>query len=212
MHRPIYRMFSWLVISLLCMGCFKPPAQQPKPRIYVLTAPRFCGEKSPALDAGLAVAPFKAAVVLRTTRMLKQSGNQIELTSNHLWGAPPALLLTDYLTRFLESSGRFTAVWQAGQLERPDFILTGFVDSFQAAAVGRKWEAVLGASVTLSANSPNRPQPRIIFQKYYRVAKPIADASPQALAKAMTEAALTFSRMLTGDVAKAAGDAIKGEK
>ncbi|GEM_PF-3922393 len=212
MSRATFRPVPWLLAALTCLGCFKAPAQQPAPRIYILSAPRKVEAGAETLDATVAVGRLKAAAVLRTSRMLRQTGRQIRYTSNHLWGAPPALLLTDFIASCMEDSGRFRAVWQAGLMESPDFTLSGFIDRFQAVAGDKGWEAVLEATIIVHRQElPPRHQ-GIIFQKHYLVRMPMADSSAPALAGAMTEAALAFGRRLTTDVAAAVGTASQGGK
>ncbi len=203
MRQAIYRLVPWLLAALVCLGCFKAPAQQAAPSIYTLTAAKRSGETLQPIEATLAIGRLKAVAVLRTNRMLKQNGHQIKYTANHLWGAPPALMLADFLTSYLEQSGMFRAVWQAGLMPTPDFTLSGFIDSFQAVSGDKGWNAVLGVNIILERKRLPAGKPEIIFQKHYQLRVPMVDFTPPALAKAMSEAALAFGRMVTTDVAQA---------
>ena len=196
----------WLMATMVCWGCFKAPVMQQSPKLHTLeTAAVTLDEGLPRLEATLAIVPFKAATILRTTRMVRLSDSGVKLSSRHLWAVPPADMLTDLLTSSLANSGIFKAVWQQGQVTPADFSLTGFIEKFQSISNSGNREAVLAVIVVVTGNSKMPAGKVVMFQKHYQFRTRIQDDSPQAMVSALSDSARLFTGQLAKDLVATLG-------
>jgi cholesterol transport system auxiliary component len=203
---------GFLSAAILLAGCGKPPVMVHK---YLLEYPAPDVPRHPQVPEGLKVELFAVAQAFNSPAMAYRSGSyKSEAYRYHRWRVNPGNLVTDFLLRDLRQAGLFKAVFGYDSTARPRFLLEGAVEEFQEKDEGEVWSAALGLNLTLLDTSKEEITQRVLFQKNYRTAEPLADKTPQGLADAMSRAVQKLSQAIILDVYQAARQrqAVQGGK
>lgn len=191
-----------LIMSLLWCGCGKPPMLVKK---YLLDYPAPAARASTPLDDNLKVEKFAVAQAFNTTAMVYRTGPYQGETYNYSrWQVNPGYLITDYLTRDLRDARLFKAVLPADSATKARFVIEGGVEEIQELDLGAVWNASLALNITLIDTNENEITKRVLFQKNYRAAEPLAEKTPGGLAQAMSRAMAQLSAQIVMDVYQAA--------
>ena len=190
-----------LIALLLWCGCGKPPMLVQK---YLLEYPAPVIKVTP-LDESLQVRQFEVAQAFNTTAMVyRSSPYQAESYNYSRWRVNPGYLVADYLTRDLRDSRLFKAVMSADSPTKSRFALEGGVVEIQELDQGEVWQASLALNITLIDTNQEAITKRVLFQKNYQAAEPLAEKTPAGLAQAMSRAMERLSAEIITDVYQAA--------
>jgi ABC-type uncharacterized transport system auxiliary subunit len=177
-----------LGLTLSLTGCLN--LKQPRNQIeyYTLeyeTAP--AGNHLPLLNEVIRVKQFSVSPVYNSNRIIYRDKSFIrQAYTYYKWRANPADLVTYYLMRDMQTSGRFKAVVSRNSSVPASCLLEGTVDDFLESDGMKTWEAVLEVSLVLMDENEPDISRKILFQKSYRARKPCRQKTPQALAAAMS--------------------------
>lgn len=189
-------------LVLLLIGCLGP-ARNPAHKIDYYTleyAPPAAGEHA-ALPVILGVQRFQAAPEYSSNQIVYRDRHyRRNVYAYHRWRATPGELVSFFLARDLQHSGRFQAVFNLEQSQPVTHLIEGAVEEFFEYDDDQNWQARLSVSVALlKENEPDITR-RVIFQKQYRLSKACQRKNPQALAAAMSQAMAELSPMILNDV------------
>lgn len=210
MARPTARFFwslaLWGLLWALVLGGFGCLGQHPAVMVeqYTLEYPPPQPDGAAALPVGLLVDRFSLAADYSGQAMIYRPDDfRRQAYQYHRWRANPADLVTDYLTRDLLSSGRFAGVFSHRQPSPARFRLQGGVREFLEVDGGGDPQAVVEVSLSLlDGDYPDLPR-RLIFQRVYRQAATMTEASAPALARGMSQAMAALSQRLGEDLRQA---------
>jgi cholesterol transport system auxiliary component len=193
---------GFLSAALLAAGCGKPPVMVHK---YLLEYPAPEVPRHPRVPEGLRVELFAVAQAFNSPAMAYRSESyKSETYHYHRWRVNPGNLVTDFLLRDLRQAGLFKAVFGYDSTARPRFVLEGAVEEFQEKDEGEVWHAALALNITLLDTTEEEITRKVVFQKNYRGAEPLADKTPKGLADAMSRAMQKVSQAIILDAYQAA--------
>lgn len=200
---PLLAILSGLMfLALSVAGCGGPPLMIYK---YLLEYPAPELTRQPPVAEALKVELFTVAQAFDSPAMVyRPTSYQSEVYRYHRWRINPGNLVTDYLLRDFRHSRLFKAVFNYGSPAKTRFVLEGGVEEFQEVDEGEAWHAALGLNITLLDTAQEEITQRVMFQKSYRAAEPLADKTPRGLAEAMSRALQGLSGRLISDVYQAA--------
>ncbi len=113
----------------------------------------------------------------------------------------PAQLLTAELIEWLSASGPFASVLDSGSAADHTLVLEGAITSLYGDYTDPKApQAVLAAKFFLLDD--RAAETRVIYQKPYKVASPVADDTPAALVKAWEQAYAQMLKQLAADLGR----------
>jgi ABC-type uncharacterized transport system auxiliary subunit len=183
-------------------GCGKPPMLVNQ---YILEYPAPVGRGKAKIPVEIKVELFAVAQAFNTHAMVYQPRPYQSQTYNYSrWRANPGYLVTDYLIRDLRESGLFKAVFGPDSSGKHRFKLEGGVAEFQELDATGAWQASLALTVTLLDTDKEELPQRVVFQKNYRVLKPLPEKTPQGLAQGMSRAMEQVSARIITDTYEAA--------
>lgn len=187
-------------LVLLAAGCLEK--RQPAPvKNYVLEYPAPAAAKK-TLPQTIKVRRFNAAREADGTGMAFKPGPfQRDAYLYHRWISAPADMISDLLFRDLAASRAFAAVFGPDDTARARFELQGgLLECLQVRENGQ-WLARLKLTATLLDNQSKRLPGRVAWQRDYKATKPLAENSPEGLARAMSLALQDLSATLRQDLA-----------
>jgi len=119
----------------------------------------------------------------------------------HKWRANPGDLATYFLTRDLQHSSLFKAVFSFDSMFPSTHEVEGTVDEFfELDEKNDSWKAVLHITLTLITEDEPDISKKILFQKQYREVEPCKRKNPAALAEAMSIAMSRLSETAIVDI------------
>ena len=197
----LLRLSLMFLIPAFVSSCMAT-AKAPNP-IYYYTldyeAPTF--EPAHQLPCVLRVERFSATPPFNSQRIIyAHSELQRNSYAYHQWIAPPAELLPYFLARDLRQSNGFEAVLAPDATIAPTHSLYGWVEQFLEQDGSPEWKASAVIQVTLISNLIHDPTQKILLQKRYAAATPFKTKTPEALARAMSQAVSNISRELERDI------------
>jgi len=186
-----------LALALCAPGCLSKPMITERQYMFEYAAPR--PPAWPPLKAGLAINDPTAAAGYIDTAMIFRSGPYQRQSYNYnRWRVTPAEMVGDFLLRDFQASGLFEAVFDGQDDANARFFLDiGVEDLLADRAGGGQLEIALLATLTDIEHS-RLPQ-RVVFQKRYAMAQPMASDAPEEMARAASQAMEALSRRLIGD-------------
>jgi ABC-type uncharacterized transport system auxiliary subunit len=191
-----------ILAALLLGGCGKPPMLINQ---YILEYPAPVIAPTTKLKQALKVEQFSVAQAFNSTAMVYQPRPFKSETYNYSrWRVNPGYLVTDYLLRDLQEAHVFDAVFGPNSTGKYRFLLEGGVAEFQELDEPDGWKAALGLTVTLLDTTKEELPQRVVFQKQYRTVEPMAEKTPDGLARAMSRALEHLSAQIITDTYEAA--------
>jgi hypothetical protein len=120
--------------------------------------------------------------MLAGTSFVYRTGDQtFESDFYNVFWTPPAAMVANTTGKWLRASGLFSAVVDAGSLTPRSYALEGAVaELYGDYRNPGKPAAVM--ELRFALEDVQRNEPRILFQKDYSLSRPIATATPSALA------------------------------
>lgn len=190
--------------ALMAFSCSRPPVLVHK-YIFEYPPPAFHGLAP--LPEAIKVQQFAAAEAFNTPAMLYRPDAYLRQAYVHnQWRITPGPMVTDSLIRDLRHAGLFQAVFSEDSPDRARFRVEGGVTEIFENNDAAGWQAVLSLSVTfLDTHYPAREvHKRVLFQKSYRAAEPLAEKTPQGLAQGMSRAMSRLAEQIITDLYRAA--------
>jgi len=182
-----------------CLGGHTAPATT---TYYTLEYPPPLPASRAAADTVLRLETLESLTAPAGRDMLYRSGPCVRNAYRyHRWHVPPADMVQGLLLRDIRAAGLFRAVLSPEEAGAARYILSGQVEEF----LQRGDRATLAIGMTLT-DIGGKDEDRILLQKTYRLAEPLASGRPADLARGMSAATARFSRELAGDI-RAALDA-----
>lgn len=194
-----------LACLLLLAGCLPGTRAPYKVSLYTLEYSPTAVKGAPApTDQVVRIARFSVAQGFNGTGMVySPEPYRLAVYQYHRWRANPADMAGDYLARDFRASGLFKAVFSGPRQQAARFEVEGIVDRFLQSKEAGGWKAVLVLEITLLDTGKPSVAERVIFQKRYSAAEPLAEQSPDAFAKGMSAAMAHVSAEIAADVATA---------
>ena len=203
---PAVRYAALSIASLLLLaGCFPAAGPAYKVELYTLDYPPPAVKAAPApADQVVRIARFTIAQGFNGTGMVySPEPYKLAVYQYHRWRVNPADMAGDYLARDFRAAGLFKAVFSGPRQPAARFEVEGIVDQFLQSKEADGWKAVLVLEITLLDTSKPSVAERVLFQKRYGAAEPLAEQSPSAFAKGMSGAMQRVSAEIAADTAAA---------
>lgn len=119
----------------------------------------------------------------------------------HQWASEPEEMLTACLVRDLRAANIAKTVMTASPPPNTTHIIEWEINSFYEDDSRKQWHAVLDLTLTLtSAGKSPHPSGEVVFQKTYRVTRPLSRNNPLSLARSMSKAMRKVSGQIADDV------------
>ncbi|HKE13067.1 MAG TPA: hypothetical protein VKE73_15990 [Myxococcota bacterium] len=169
-------------------GCGLTRRDYPERQQFVLNAPPPQSADPPAEGPVLGLSRFRASPLLSGTNFVYRTGDQVFVSDfyNVFW-IPPAAMVAESTGRWLRVSGLFSQVTDPGGMAPRTLALEGAIaelyGDYRDPATPA---AVMGVRFAL-VDVQGR-EPRLLFHKDYNVSRPIATATPAALAAGWNQA------------------------
>ncbi len=199
---PYHRHAALVVLALLLASCTGTSAPARDTYYYTLNytppAPAAGAEPLPVVlrvDRFSSAPPFNTQAIIYADNDLYRNAY-----ARHQWIAPPAELLAHLLVRDLQHTGMLQAVLPPDSFNAPTHIVNGWVEEILEMDRPDGWLASLRLSITLLAAREPDPSRRILSQKTYAAAIPVAQRTPAGLAAAMSAAAAQVSAQIVRDI------------
>jgi ABC-type uncharacterized transport system auxiliary subunit len=201
-NRPLLTIVAAL---LLLPGCFRTGGKAPAPEErFILEYPFPVLSGAAPIAGAIRIGRFGGDEPLKTTLMAyRPSAFRMENDFYNRWVVSPESLVTGFLLRDFRRCGPFPAVFAEGEPQPERFLLHGYLESFEEIDGSKGREASLAATVTLLDLSRKEIPERLLFQKAYRVAEPLAVQTAEGYAQAMSRAMERFSTGVVKDVFEA---------
>jgi ABC-type uncharacterized transport system auxiliary subunit len=189
-----------ILCTTLLMGCLpraKPPyAVQSYILEYSLPPLDW-----PRLNDALRVGRFSVDQSYNTPSMLYKSElYKIKAYNYSRWRDNPGAMMTDCILRDFRGSNLFRAVFLYREQAGTRFTVAGAVEQFLQVRTSEGWRVILSVQATLLDGESARSDKNVVFQKRYRSARAIDQASPEAFASAMSQAMSEVSSEILKDV------------
>ncbi|MDR2946763.1 MAG: PqiC family protein [Candidatus Adiutrix sp.] len=114
--------------------------------------------------------------------------------------APPARLLADQAAQYLDAASRRVRAVKTAGLVTADFGLETYLEAMHGDFSIEPPQAVL--SIRFTVNDLRRPQAKVLLDKTYRRAAPLAARTPEALAAALSGCLSAVLAELNSDIDK----------
>lgn len=205
MLKPVW--VASLSLSLALTGCLNLNKTYPEKRSFVLdVAPE---QRDPAPDAAmvLKIGRFRVSPLFVGRAMVYRIGElQYENDFYDEWFIAPGALLAEQFHDWLSKTGRFRFVLMGTNHIEPTHLLEGSVTEFYGDyRLTASPKAIFGIELHVLDGQTER---QVILTRAYRNEVSLADRSPDALARGLTQAVrlvlAEFERELTAVVAKPA--------
>lgn len=193
-----------VAFALLLAGCLGG-RRAPAVSQFVLEYPSPAFPGLAQVEASIMVDRFAASAPFGTTAMVYAPAPYRMDTYNYeRWMSEPAGMVTDHLYRDLLYSGLFRAVFGYQSAEGTRYEVSGTVEKFFEEEGPEGAKAVIALNVTFLDTSGRGFAGRVLFQKRYEAAEPLAEESPGDLAAAMSKAMQGLSARIIRDIYEAA--------
>ena len=194
-----------LAFLLLPAGCFPGAGPAYKVELFTLDypPPPVKGNLAPTDQVVRISRPTIAQGFNGTGMVYSTEPYRLAVYRYHRWRVNPADMVGDYLARDFRASGLFKAVFSGPRQPAARFEVEGIVDRYLQSKEAGGWKAVLVLEITLLDTSRPSVVERVVFQKRYNAAEPLAEQSPDAFAKGMSAAMAHVSGEIVADVAAA---------
>jgi ABC-type uncharacterized transport system auxiliary subunit len=197
--------FAWkttLVLTLattLLTGCLGPRTLSPTRYYHLnLPAPEAVAEKPSPISLGLR--PLFPALHIERSMAYRETGNTIAYREEE-WAEKPADMVLQALRNALDASGAFHDVGYAGDMARPDWVLTGEVNRFNENRTQKLPTAELEVRLEVRTTLGIDP----VWSKTLSVTTEMPDGGASALAQAMSEALAQLTQEATTQIVDAIG-------
>jgi cholesterol transport system auxiliary component len=176
-----------LAFALVLGGCVNLNKSYPEKRSFVVDVTPEGRKGSPDSTVVLKVAKFHVSPLFIGRAMVYRTGElQYESDFYDEWFVTPGTMLTQEAQEWVSKRGRFQFVQVGTNHVEPTHLIEGTVTEFYGDyRLASQPKAVLGLELRVVDDMQARP---ILFQRSYHQEVPLADRSPDALARGLTEA------------------------
>jgi cholesterol transport system auxiliary component len=186
---------STALVLALIVACGSVPTT----RYYELVPPT--GE--PSTDAALVIAiePFEADAAYDDDRIVyRANAYRLDYYHYHRWSSPPGVMVAGFVERALEQSGEFRAVVREGT-NRAAAVLGGRVVAIEEIdRTASQWEGRIALELTLTDPTSGE----VLWSEQYEEREPLAQQSPEGLARALSDATARITARAAPEIARAA--------
>ena len=119
------------------------------------------------------------------------------------WRANPADMVTDCLLRDMRNAGLFKAAFSYHDTADAGYILGGTIEEFIESEAQGESQAILSLHVSLLNATKKDSSRMVVFQKTYRVVKPIERREAESFVQAMSRAMELLSKQVITDAYQA---------
>lgn len=170
--------------AVLAAGCLGP-RDVVESRLFRLAPPAPAPGAAAPSGMTVGVRPLDTARPYDLRMAVMDSDFSVAYRSFDRWAELPSDALTRALSDALSATGRFSDVGGAGDMNRPDFILTGEIRAFHENRTVSPPVAELEARLELRASR----EPAVVWSGTLRETEPLDGADGAAFASAMNRAA-----------------------
>lgn len=151
----------------------------------------------------LRVHRFSVSPVFNTQRMIyADKGLHRNSYGYHQWIAPPGQLLPFLLVRDLRQTNGYQAVLTPDASMPATHHIHGWLEQFLEEDASDPPQAHVRIHITLVSAHETDPSKRVMLQKSYQAQTPCLDATPGALALAMSKAVAQINQTVVQDIYK----------
>lgn len=187
-----------LAAALLLGGCFfaKPTGTQYYVLDYIPTPPPERVEKGPypyvlrMRDPGIAEAYRRSQIVYR------QSANQMQFYSYHLWAVDPDRMVADLVQKHLKAARLFENVTRTAESYVPDFMLAADIQAIEEYDGKEQWFAHLAIEFQLEDIKTNQ----IVWKKLFDLRKTVAQQEPVFVVRELSYLLETINERLVKEL------------
>jgi len=195
----------WIILFCLFIftgGCLSATHPGNRMRYYTLDYAQTEKTDRPELPFVLRVERFTVAPLFNSDKIVyEEKRYRRDTYYYHKWRANPGDLATYFLTRDLQHSSLFKAVFSFDSMFPSTHEVEGTVDEFfELDEKNDSWKAVLHITLTLITEDEPDISKKILFQKQYREVEPCKRKNPAALAEAMSIAMSRLSETAIVDI------------
>jgi len=194
----------FILLSLVLLSACVKLGGKPLDKKYYQINPVRTAPATPRAD-GIVLKVRRLSISnLYNTRELvyREKGGLIDSDFYNMFFVPPGNMLTTELRRWLTESGLFSHVIEPGSMVVPGKTLEGVVNALYGDYSGDAPAAVV--EMQFFAVDESTADNEIVFSNSYVQRIPLAQAEPQQLVQAMTQAVQTIFTELEKDLASAA--------
>lgn len=187
---------AWVpcLMLLLLAGCLSAPDVE---RIHFYTVtPHIRVEKAPATEYTLGVRPLLSSRTYGPSMAYLDNENQLGYQQRHEWAETPSIVVTRAITDALAAAGRFADVGNAGDMVRPDLLLTGDLRVYQE----NRTEKPACAELEVRLELRQSLAPGALYAQTIKEKEPLREDTPQAFATAMNVALGRFAARVASDI------------
>lgn len=201
MTRNIMALMMTAVCLLPLTACLAKP--HPQKNIFTLTAATPAGPESlPAKRRTLLVGTVSVASGFDNRALIYRIGpNQIEEDFYNEFAAPPARLVADQASQFLDRASKRLRVIKTPGLVIADYGLETYLEEISGDFTQNPPQARL--SIRFTMNDLRGSTARVLTERTYSGQKPLADRRPEALVAALGECLTEILAELNHDLNKA---------
>lgn len=149
-------------------------------------------------DELIRVERFSVAPAFNSTSMVIKSGQYRYDTYDYCrWRINPGEMATGFILRDITGAGIFKGTYSYYDADLSRYVLDGHIDEFGETPDG---QAAIGIRVTFMDTNQKNPVEQIMFQKHYSQKSNMEDHSPDALARALSDAMKKISGAVIADI------------
>lgn len=195
-------LIALLVTALAASACVKLGARPLEKRYYQIAPTRTATKAAAPRKLVLMVRRLSVSDLYNTRELVYRSPEErIDSDFYNLFFVSPSNMLTTELRRWLRESGQFEHIIEPGSIAVPDLTLEGTVNALYGDYTSDRPAAVV--EIQFFAVDESTAENDIVFSGSYAERVPLADSSPQALVKAMTQGVEAVFTSLESDLAAA---------
>lgn len=195
------------LLALPLTGCIDRGKPSPMIESYAFEYPTPSFRDLAPLNQAIKVERFSVAKAYNTPSMVfRPEPFKLDAYAGSRWMVNPGDMVSDWLLRDLRTSGLFKAVFSYRDYEDARFVIQGGVEEFLESDAPDVRSAVLSLSVTLIDLSRPQTPDKVIFQMKYSSVEPMAEPTPEGLARAMSKGMEKVSAKIIRDVYNAVRD------
>lgn len=129
--------------------------------------------------------------------VIRQNDGSVDESSSNRWATRPGAMLGEMLSRDIQSTGKYPAVFRTATSVSNVITVEGYVREFGALREdSTTWMAILDVDVSLMASRGTE----VLFQKNYRYEKKMPESGFKALAEQMSLMGYLWSKAVMADI------------
>ena len=190
-----------LAVAMLCVGC---GSNGPDTRYYQLAEPRpVPGQKG---AVALVIEPLSTDTAYDDERIVyRVTPYRLDYYNYHHWSSAPGTMISNYLERALEHSGRFSSVTREAN-PNAAAVLGGRVIAIEEIDQSKtRWVGHITLELTLTDPASGK----LMWSEQYDETEPLAAQSPEGLARALSAALDRIATRVVPAISVVAADQAK---